>query len=104
MAVIITVGIEDLLAEGTLEPCIGSGFSTQLILVGPVSTHGLQHLGGRARERVLLHGQALPSRGSHRVAFTLHRTEQLFVPSTVCEVTHPSYLVPRGREGVWYQR
>lgn len=64
MAVIITVGIEDLLAEGTLEPRIGSGFSTQLILVGPVSTHGLQHLGGRARERVLLHGQALPSRGS----------------------------------------
>lgn len=45
--------------------------------------------------------QSLPM--AHRVTFTLHRTEQLFVPSTVCKVTHPSYLVPRGREGVWYQ-
>lgn len=64
MAAIITVGIEDLLAEGTLEPRIGSGFSMQLILVGPVSTHGLQHLDGRARECVLLRGQAVPSHGS----------------------------------------
>lgn len=31
----------DLLPEGTLEPRIGSGFATRLILVGPVSTHGL---------------------------------------------------------------